>query len=197
MSLPFLPPLAVHGLNALLHREPWARQRLRAHAGKSVRVVVGGMDLLLAITADGRVAVGSGPANVTARIASADLSRLLNGDPAQRLSAVHIEGEAALAHTVADLARDLRFDVEDDLAQRVGDLPARLFTRTVTGAALALREGVTRLTQNMSEYAVHEAHLLASPEAVQDWTAEVGALGVAVDALESRVNALARARGRA
>lgn len=197
MLPPFIPPLAARGLNALLDREVWARQRLRTHAGKSVRIVAGSLDLLLAIGADGRVSTGAGPANVTARVAAADLPRLLDADPAQRLSAVHIEGEAALAHAVADLARDLRWDVEDELAQRLGDLPARLLVRGVTGVAQAVREGATRLTQNASEYAVHEAGLLAAPEAVHAWAREVSTLDDAVRGLQSRVDALTRIRSRA
>lgn len=197
MLPPFIPPLAARGLNALLDREAWARQRLRAHAGKAVRVVVGNLDLLLAIGPEGRVTVGTGPANVTARVAGADVSRLLDADPAQRLSAVHIEGEAALAHAVADLARDLRWDVEDELARRVGDLPARLLVRTLSGMAQAVRQGATRLTQNASEYAVHEAGLLAAPESVRAWAAEVGTLDADVRSLQSRTEALVRARSRA
>lgn len=196
MLPPFIPPLAARGLNALLDREAWARQRLRAHAGKSVRVVAGNLDLLLTVSPEGRVATGTGPANVTARVAGTDLPRLLDADPAVRLSAVHIEGEAAFAHAVADLARDLRWDVEDELAQRLGDLPARLLVRGVTGFAQAVREGATRLTQNATEYAVHEAALLAAPQAVRAWAGDVSTLDDAVRSLQSRVDALVRARSR-
>src|SRR5690606_15599986 len=55
-------------------------------------------------------------------------------------SALHIEGEAALAQVAAELARDLRWDGEEELARRIGDLPARLLTRAFTTAVGAARE---------------------------------------------------------
>src|SRR5690606_28504165 len=56
--LAFLPApasLAARALNALLAREGWARDRLARHAGKSVRLAVGGFTLSLTIDSDGAV----------------------------------------------------------------------------------------------------------------------------------------------
>lgn len=192
---PFLPPIAARALNALLARETWARDRLRPHAGKTVRVCAAGLELGLGIGPDGALAPSQAPANVSVRIEGNDVSRLLTGDPAGRMQGVHIAGEAALAQVVSDLARDLRWDAEDDLAAAIGDVPARALSRFAQTLIGALREGSLRLAQNVSEYAVHEAGLLAAPASVSAWASEVAALDDAARALEARVHALARATG--
>src|SRR5690606_33362656 len=127
---PFPYPLLVQLLNALLARESWSRERLRPHAGKVVRLVLGDFDVSLEISPSGGIqATRQAVPNVVLTMAAQDLPRMLRADAHERMQAVRIEGEAALAHVVADLARDLRWDVEDDLAGLVGDMPARMLVR--------------------------------------------------------------------
>ncbi|GAA5236705.1 hypothetical protein FOZ76_13115 [Verticiella sediminum] len=196
MPLPLPSSVATRVINALLAREPWASERLRPHAGKTVRVSAGALDVALRIRPEGRVEPSPGGApNVTVRVDTIELPRLVAADPAQRMGALHVEGEAALAQVAAELARDLRWDGEDELARRIGDLPARLLTRFVATALGLARESASRLAQNASEYVTYEAQLLASPPAVDAWRREATELEARVDALEARLDAYARSRG--
>src|SRR5690606_15337377 len=111
--------------------------------------------------------------NVVLTMAAQDLPRMLRADAHERMQAVRIEGEAALAHVVADLARDLRWDIEDDLAGLIGDMPARMLVRSARGFFEGVRESATRLNQNAVEYATHEAALLPGRAALAAWSAEV------------------------
>ena len=191
-----LHPLVPRLFNALLARESWAASRLRPHAGKAVRLALGAFDVTLAIGADGRVdARAQAAPNVTVTVAAADLPRLLAADAQQRMQAVRIEGESALAHVVADLARDLRWDVEDELAGLVGDIPARGLVRALRGLAAGVRQSGARLTQNAAEYATHEANVLVSRAAVAAWANEVAALDAATEAVLERAAALQRIQG--
>ncbi len=197
MLPPFFYPLIVQLLNALLARESWARDRLRPHAGKAVRLVLGSFDLTLAVSTTGSLqSTRQASPNVTVTVAASDLPRLLNADAQQRMQVVRIDGEAALAHTVSDLARDLRWDVEDELAGLLGDIPARLILRTLRGITAAARETGTRLSQNAVEYATHETDLLPNRPALSAWAADVSALELATQALGERIAALERSKGR-
>jgi len=194
--LPPLPyPLLIQLLNALLARETWARERLRPHAGKVVRLVLGSVDISLEISSGGGIqATRQAEPNVVLTMAAQDLPRMLRADTHERMQAVRIEGEAALAHVVADLARDLRWDVEDDLAGLIGDLPARMLVRSARGVFGGVRESLVRFNQNAVEYATHEAALLPARPAISAWSAEVTALDHAARSLEQRIAWLERRR---
>ena len=176
MPLPSLSPStnAVRALNALLSREPWAQDRLRPHAGKVARIVFG-VGLALRITAEGNVETVDTEVepDVTLTIDSGKLSALMSSDTAQRMSAVHIDGDAALAHVIGDLARDLRWDVEDDLARVLGDIPAARVFSLVHGVAAGVRKGAWRFAENVAEYVSEETGAVASSYALEAWGAGV------------------------
>lgn len=216
MSAPFPAPIAARILNALLAREPWARERLRPHAGKAARLAVGGLVLVLRIRPDGYVDAAAADGTTSAvsiRADAAMIGRLAVGgglaraehavgavprDSASALvSALHIEGEAALAQVAAELARDLRWDGEEELARRIGDLPARLLTQAFATVVGAARDSANRLAQNAGEYVIHEARLLAHPAAVAEWRAGVRELDERARALEARVETALRNGNRA
>lgn len=177
MPLPSLYPsaAAISALNALLSREPWARDRLRPHAAKTARVAVGALGLSLRITEAGSVEAAPTDVepDVVLTIAAGRLSALMSQDTAQRMSAVHIQGDAALAHVIGDLARDLRWDVEEDLARVVGDAPAMRLIALATGAVRGVRTGAWRAAENMAEYLSEESGAVASSHALQSWHADV------------------------
>lgn len=195
MFPPFPYPLLIQLLNALLARESWARERLRPHAGKVVRLVVGNVEISLEISPGGGIqAARQAEPNVVLTMAAQDLPRMLRADTQERMQAVRIEGEAALAHVVADLARYLRWDVEDELAGLIGDLPARLLVRSTRSIFGSMRESAMRLNQNAVEYATHEAMLLPARAALSAWSAEVSSLDHATRSLEQRIAWLERRR---
>ncbi|VCU67998.1 SCP-2 sterol transfer family protein [Pigmentiphaga humi] len=173
--LPTLSATAVRALDTLLVREPWARERLRPHAGKTACLVFGGTRLALAVTPHGLVeqAAPETVPDVVLTIDAGKLADLLSGDTARRMGAVRIEGDAALAHVVGDLARDLRWDVEDDLAGLFGDIAAARLAGAARGLAGAVRASAWRLAGNVAEYVTEERGAVAAAHAVQGWGAEV------------------------
>ncbi|MGB3836751.1 ubiquinone biosynthesis accessory factor UbiJ [Castellaniella sp.] len=204
MKLPlpsFLPPptaVLLRGFNTLVQREPWAQERLSAHAGKSVRLSAGIWSLQLSITAQGLVQ-RCDPAivpNVTLSVPAQRLKELPGAWASQGLAGVtalaHIQGDAGLAHLVSDLARDLRWDVESDLAGVVGDVMAvRLVQgsrQLVSGAKVA----AGRARDNVSEYLADESGLAVRHEALGQISAGVKSLGKRLDALDQRVQRLKR-----
>lgn len=176
-------------LNALLSREAWARDRLRPHAGKTVRLVAGGFDWRLTVTSDGRIDSADVAVlpNVTLTVEAGQLPRLLSAEPAERMQAVRIDGEAALAQVVADLARDLRWDVEDDLSRLMGDAPALRLSSAVRRLGSGARTSASRLLSNTAEYLTHESRAVAERHALADWRAQVARMVADTDALAARV----------
>jgi len=201
---PFLAPsaLSARALNKLLQREDWARERLARHAGKSVGFVVGSFKANFSIQAGGLVQT-SDPAiipDVTLTVPLAHLSRLpdllQSRDPDGIAELLHVQGDASLARVVSELARDLRWDLEEDLARVLGDMTALRLVGAGRSASDGLRTAGQRLAGNAAEFLTEESNMMASRPAYSDWSATVQQLASRLDRLESRLSALTAASAR-
>ena len=198
--LPDPVALAVRLINPLIRREPWAAQRLRAHAGKVVWFDVGLPQFGLQILPEGTLqsAARDSVPNVTLSVPASRWREipavLRERDPAALAGLMHIQGDAALAQVVSDLARDLRWDVEDDLSRVVGDVAAVRMVSTARSVASAAQEGAKRFMGNTAEYLSEESDMLVSKPAFQHWADGVAALDSRLSGIEQRLARLSRRR---
>lgn len=183
-------------LNMLLRREDWARERLSRHAGKTLRFAVGAFKTGFVLQSDGYVQV-SDPAVVPDVILTvpaarfADLPSVLRSrDPAAIAAIMHVQGDAGLAQVVSDLARDLRWDVEDDLSRIVGDVAAARLTSLGRNAASGMQSAAIRLAGNVGEYLTEESGLMATRQAYDDWVGRLAEMRKRLDRLDARISAL-------
>ena len=185
-------PLGVPGfINHLLAGEYWARDRLKPFAGQTVRLDAGVLGRVFAINADGFVAAGDEDAAVAVTItlpADAPLRALI--DRPALFAAAQISGSAELAENLGFLIRNLRWDIESDLAQLVGDIAAR---RLVEGGKRVRdwqAEQAQNLAQNLAEYFTEENPLIASRQELANFCSEVAALRDRLAQIERRAAAL-------
>ena len=141
-------------LNHVLASEPVATQRLRPHAGRTIRLRLVGWPALLPppppaafrVTPAGlfewcgEEAAEAVNAELTVSVDASNpalsLAQALTGERPK----VDVSGDAAFAADLNWLADNLRWDYEDDLARVVGPAPARELARLASGAANGLRE---------------------------------------------------------
>ncbi len=144
-------------VNHVISAEPAAVDRLRPHAGRSVRFELGDWPKLLpslgpfvfrvspagllewlpegdAVAADLRVAIAAGNPALA-------LTRLVAGER----PAITVSGDAAFASDLDWLIDNLRWELQDDLAKIVGDAPARQLGKVGGWIAGAMREGAKML----------------------------------------------------
>jgi ubiquinone biosynthesis protein UbiJ len=127
---------AVLLLNHVIAAEPQAMDRLRAHAGRTLRIELEGWPSLL-----------PAPSPIALRITAPGLvewlafARFVVGERPE----LRVEGDAAFAADVDWLIENLRWDVEDDLARLVGDAPAREIGRFGQSVAKAIRDAARSL----------------------------------------------------
>src|SRR6202049_3759856 len=107
--------------NRVLEREDGPRERLSAHAGRSVRMVCGPMASTLAIAPSGMLSPSQSAADLTLSVSPLRLPTLL-AHPERWTELVAVDGDAALAATLADLARTLPWFVEQAFASALGPL---------------------------------------------------------------------------
>ena len=178
--------------NRVLEREDWARERLSAHAGRSVRMICGPMASTLAIAPSGMLSPSQSAADLTLSIPPLRLPTLL-AHPERWTELVSVDGDAALAATLADLARTLPWFVEQAFASAFGPL---IGTRLADAGRelLALPERAAQsFGESLSSYARDEAGLGVSASTFADFVGEAAAVAARVDALALRLDQAAPA----
>lgn len=180
--------MLVAALNHVLQHESWARERLRPYAGALALVQAGPLDIRLAIDAGGLFGAGSAveaPA-VTITLPGDTPFRLLQ-DRKAAFQAARLSGSADLAETLAFVFRNLRWDVEADLARYLGDIPAHRLEGLRKAALQQGKQATQRLFGNLAEYATEDAAWLASSQEIEAFGREVEALRDDLARVESRV----------
>ncbi|HJU70770.1 MAG TPA: SCP2 sterol-binding domain-containing protein [Paucimonas sp.] len=185
------PSIVPAAINHLLVQEPWARERLARHAGKVACIDAGAMVLHLKATPDGLTepAPAEAAANVTIRVKLADAPLILQ-NRAHAFSYVTIEGDADFANAIAQLAQSLRWEVEQDLGQWVGDIAAARIASTAKAALDAVQSTQRKLAENVAEYFLEEKPMLVRPQAVADFASDVTRLRDDVERLAKRIEKL-------
>lgn len=176
-------------LNHLLAGNAWAAARLAPYAGQAFRVEGGPIPLVLAIVDGGSFASPDDSAlapAVTIVLDSGTLGELLT-DPARALASAHLSGSAHFAEALAFVFRNLRWDYEADLADVIGDMPARRLARWLGDFAVHQRRMLGNLGANAAEYLTEEAGLVTPARDVAQFAVDVDALRDDVARLEKRI----------
>ena len=178
-------------LNRLLDAEPWARARLAPFAGDAVEIRARPLpDLRVTITAQGRLEAGGGEPALTLNVRPEALVALARGEEALT-RAIDVSGNARLASEVMLLARQLRWDAEEDLSRVVGDVAAHRIAATVRGVAAWHVDVGRRLAEALAEHAMEEAGLLVRRSEHESHAAALSALSDALARLDKRLARLA------
>jgi ubiquinone biosynthesis accessory factor UbiJ len=175
-------------LNHLLEREAWARDRLAPFAGRHIRATAALLpDLAFAIRAGGLLeSAPNAEADLTMAFTPAALAALLRHDEGA-VEMITFAGNADLTAAVQFLLRNLRWEVEEDLARLLGDAAAHRIARTGRDLFAWQKDAAARFGQNVAEYLTEEAALLAPPADLARFTREVTETREAVQALERRL----------
>jgi len=186
-----LTSLAVRALNHLIQGESWAEARLIAHSGAQVRIESGPFALRLSIGERGLFHAGDQAHDSDVCIClPSDVPVRLLFDRDSLFSAVKLEGSADIAESLAFVLRNLQWDAEADLAQVVGDIPARRLTRIAQSLATAILQAIGRVADNFAEYAVEESGLLTAKRDISEFSSAVGNLRDDLARLEKRISRL-------
>jgi ubiquinone biosynthesis protein UbiJ len=187
MSLSLLPA----AINHLLSQEPWARDKLRTHAGKVACFDVDLIKVRLAVTADGMVTTADPaiPPSVTIRIKLSDLPLIMQNRE-RAFSYVKLEGDADFANAISQLSQSLRWEAEEDLSKWVGDIAAMRIVSGVRNAAETIKTTQQAVAENVAEYFLEENPMLVRPQTVADFAADVSKLRDDVERLAKRIEKL-------
>lgn len=198
---------AIAFVNHVLGQNPWACESLRSHAGRTVRFAAEPLVFQVTITPEGLVGANLGGIDTengshqgVSEQCSADISLSIPLpslpqfalDPAGAVRNVRIEGDAELAQLLGRLVREVRWDAEDDLARRVGDIAAHQLVRSAKSFHAYALDASQRLTETLTAFLLDEDPTLVRREALNGWATEVARLRDDCARLEKRLEHLER-----
>ncbi len=186
-------------INRVLADYPLARERLAVHRHKRVDVALGLVTVSIRVTPTGTVeAVGESSAvsDVVFRVPLAALPKLLRKDESAYRE-IAFEGDSEFAHTLSLIARQVDWDIEEDLSRLLGGgATAGIVAHRVVGSAKSVAafrdEAGRRLTENVAEYLVHERNAFITKDVLEMFARDNERLRDDVARVEARVARLAQ-----
>ena len=137
----------------------------------------------------GKPAVPGAARDLEVRISPFLLPRIAANEEAA-FREIEMQGDMELAQEISFLARNLRWDVEEDLSRVIGDIPAHRVVSTARDVGKWGREAALRMAQGATEYWTEESPLIASRVKVDSFVREIAELRDAIERLEKRVERL-------
>ena len=175
-------------INHILRATPRAMTRLQRFSGKTMAFKSGPFHLRLAVLASGEVDAASQESipDVTVTAPPILLPRLAAREEAAFKQAV-FEGDAEFAAEIAFLARNLEWDVEEDLSKVVGDIAAHRIVSTAKSLRAWRKDATVRLGENVREYLTEERPALVPRRDLREFLHDVDAVRDDVARLEKRL----------
>ena len=175
--------------NHLLAGEDWAREKLRAHAGRVFSLASGPVSVAFVVRDDGTVdaAPARGPApDAELHVAPLDVPALL-ADPSRWDKLVSGKGDAALAATLKELAHTLPWFVERAFAKAFGPIVGQRIADTGRRMLAFPDYAGERFAGSVASYARDEAGLLARGDEARMFAEQNAALVQRVEAIATRL----------
>lgn len=186
-------PLAAEFLQHLTNQNNWSRKHLVAFAGKVLQFNIAFIKTNLLILEDGSLGLAPDHAVADAiiHIPPSLALRLIAKDEAAKLQ-IKIEGDAHLAAEVGKVLQQMRWDIEEDLSQIIGDIPANKIASFSKKTLAATKKQSVNLVEMLTEYWQEEKLILAKKWQVEKFNADVDTLRSDCARLEKRLAKLTK-----
>ncbi len=185
-------------INRLLDLDPFARQRLARHHGRTIGIHLRGPEINLYFTPDqnGHLLLQSRIEGLPDAVLSGSPLDLLRSSDRQQGARqlfngnVNISGDSALAHDFGSTLADLDIDWEEQLSRFTGDIIAHQIGNSIRSLAHYGEDSLNRLEQDLGEYLTEESKLLPHPFEVEEFIQEVDLIRDDTERLEARIKHL-------
>ena len=194
-----LAQTALAALNHVLRQQAWARDRLRAHAGRTVRMIV--ESPLGPVSSDARIVddgtleafgVESPTVTLSLRPSIDAVFGLLREGPRGLTGHLKVDGDVMVAAAIGEIAQHLRWDVEEDLSRVLGDRVAHRVGETARGGVRQAEDLRERIETGVRQFLVQEDRQLVGREDMRMLADTLRALDDALTRLEASIGAPAR-----
>ncbi len=180
------------GLNHVLKGDPALLARAQAHAGKRIQLRITPFPPhAIAIDTSG-YATGAGTLDNADLTIEGSVTPWAIFDGSKRLwsDRLTMSGDESLASLIRDALQS--FDMEDELAKWIGDIPAHRIGNAARSIGTASADIAERMARNVAEYLAEERGVLVSKAHLETLVGDVAALDARLDTLSKRIEAIER-----
>jgi len=165
LNLPSPGQVLLSLTNRLMARHKAVQDLLAVHSGRTFAVRVGTMSAFLTIGHDGSLSLADSRIKADVELAL-DLGLLLRSgwrppSPVPEIPGlIHVSGDAAMAQTLSTVAKHWRPELEDVLAEKVGDVAAMQITHGLRSLVKNTATAAEKFVQNLTEFMAYETQSL-------------------------------------
>lgn len=189
-----IEPAVSSSINHVLRHNSWAPHRLRSFAGKTVRFECPPASLALTVMENGEVTATAAAAaatapDVTIRLTPGLMLRVLARDQTA-WSEIEVSGDTDFATAINYVCRNLRWDLEEDLARVFGDIAAHRMVEAGRTLDQWRAQSFDNLARSFAEYWTEEQPLIARARDVEQFNRDVDQLRDDIARFEKRLEQL-------
>ena len=186
-----LKPIAARILQHIINQNNWSREHLIPFAGKVLQFDFVLIKPSLIILEDGSLSFAGETigADAVIHLPPSLTLRLLANDDAAKMQ-IKIDGDTHLATQVSKVLQKLRWDIEDDMSQLVGDIAASKISKSSHKVLQTVKKQSIDITEMVSEYWQEEIKILAKKHQVERFITDVDVLRSDTARFEKRLQKL-------
>ena len=186
---------AAAAINHLLRNASWARDSLRRFTGKTARFDFAPLALALTVQDSGQVAPAEPGATAAVTIAlTPGLMLRLAARDESAWRGIEATGDTDFGAAINHVARNLRWDAEEDLSRAFGDIAAHRMAESARTLARWGERALDNTGRAFAEYWTEEQPLIAGRRDLEEFNRAVDELRDGVARLEKRIEAYSNRR---
>ena len=173
--------------NHLLSQNDWMQSDLINHKNKIVIIEISGFKTIFKVKGDGQVEMINDSKDYDCKI-KLTVNDLIGQLVNNKNGKISIEGDIELANKISQVLRKIEWDLEEDLAKYIGDIPAIRTTKALKKIKNTTKENIKTLTSSLIEYWQEENKILAKARDVEMFNKKIDTIVEDTERVEARIN---------
>jgi len=173
--------------NHLLSQNDWMQSDLINHKNKIVIIEISGFKTIFKVKEDGQVEMINDSKDYDCKI-KLTVNDLIGQLVNNKNGKISIEGDIELANKISQVLRKIEWDLEEDLAKYIGDIPAIQTTKALKKIKNTTKENIKTLTSSLIEYWQEENKILAKTRDVEMFNKKIDTIVEDTERVEARIN---------
>ena len=173
--------------NHLLSQNDWMQSDLINHKNKIVIIEISGFKTIFKVKEDGQVEMINDSKDYDCKI-KLTVNDLIGQLVNNKNGKINIEGDIELANKISQVLRKIEWDLEEDLAKYIGDIPAIRTTKALKKIKNTTKENIKTLTSSLIEYWQEENKILAKTRDVEMFNKKIDTIVEDTERVEARIN---------
>tara|TARA_B100000780_G_C21065673_1_gene428503 strand:+ start:200 stop:775 length:576 start_codon:yes stop_codon:yes gene_type:complete len=173
--------------NHLLSQNDWMQSDLINHKNKIVIIEISGFKTIFKVKEDGQVEMINDSKDYDCKI-KLTINDLIGQLVNNKNGKINIEGDIELANKISQVLRKIEWDLEEDLAKYIGDIPAIHTTKALKKIKNTTKENIKTLTSSLIEYWQEENKILAKTRDVEMFNKKIDTIVEDTERVEARIN---------